>query len=74
MATSLFAAPPPAAPLLKDGLTALHKACANGHSAVVEAFLAKGACIEENDQVSSLVGKVCVCVVWGGGGIRGLIG
>ena len=43
-----------AAPLLQDGLTALLKASANGHSAVVEALLAKGADTEAKDKVIGL--------------------
>ena len=43
-----------AAPLFQDGWTALLCASANGHSAVVEALLAKGADIEAKNEVRGL--------------------
>ena len=58
---SLHPWPPPpltaslsAAPLLQTGWTALLGASASGHSAVVEALLAKGAYIEAKDKVRGL--------------------
>ena len=43
-----------AAPLLQYGWTALLCASAHGHSAIVEALLAKGADIEAKDKVRGL--------------------
>ena len=48
--------------LLQDGSTALHDACYNGYTKIVEILLMKNADISATDEVSDKQDKICIIV------------
>ena len=49
--------------LLQDGSTALHDACYNGYTKIVETLLMKNADISATDNVSDKQYKICIIVL-----------